>query len=401
MARYLFGGGIADWVFDALTIGTDDNIPQTQGSETVTFYNGSDPGATQYVDLLDLNLDPISSVTSSDGLDGRDHGQVPPFWGPDGVGEMWAQAGPSGARVLVTAAMGSQVVALLDDVAALDSQLTAHLSASNPHAMATVHLTDVDSATPLDGQVLVWEQSVEKYVPTTVSGLTGFVSTSGGSEITIPSGDITTKALVINIPPGDRATAVNTVEVWWNAGTEGSPNMQLVTRLNEYGELRLQPSHTARVPLRVKQFNGSQTGRLTEWTDFSNNALAWVDSVGRMRAPNIGITPVWTQETGVGGTGTYRWYNTTGTALILRGFAVSAGGTAPGGTGEYVIEPKLDGVALYSSVDRPKLVVGSRYSGVAANLITTVWPAGSYLTVDVLSVTSTPPTKITIQALAY
>lgn len=400
MTRYWFGAGVSDWTFTTQD-GVDgvDDVAQVAGGATVTLWN-AETGGTQIADLLDEDGVAVALVTSSDGTDGRAVGTIPPFQGPDGATELWASAG-GGPRSLLTGRLGSAVAAAAAQAAVAVEGLTAHIAAPNPHATATTDLTDFATETATDGQVPVFDEATGLWTPTTSTGLNpaDFVNTDGGSEITIPAGDVTTKALVIRIPPGDRAEAVNTVEVWWNAGTEAVPNWQLVTRLNEYGEFRGQPRGPASVFGRVKQYNASQTGNLWEFTDYANNPLSWVDAAGRMRAPNLGITPVWNQDTGTAGVGTYRFYNPTGGPLVLRGFIVSAGGTAP--NGDFIINPKLDGVAVYASGNRPKITAGQRTSGLVTTLATTTWPAGSYLTVDVDSVPSTAPTKVTIQAVAY
>ncbi|MFB6392642.1 hypothetical protein [Polymorphospora lycopeni] len=105
MARQLFGGGPADWTFNAVdgVAGVDD-LAQLAGGQVITFWN-LEIGGTQYEDLTDSAGTPITSVTSSTGADGRSVGQIPPLYGPDGVDRMWAQAG-TGPRVLMSAVGG-------------------------------------------------------------------------------------------------------------------------------------------------------------------------------------------------------------------------------------------------------------------------------------------------------
>lgn len=400
MARYGFGGGIADWTFTTQdAVGGFDDMAQVVGGATVTLWN-AETGGTQIIDLLDASEVAIEQVVSSDGSDGRAPGTIPPFQGPDGVTELWASAN-GGPRQRMTAKLGQAVAAATLTANQASADLAAHVAAPNPHSMASNDLTDYSDATPEDGQVPIYRTAEGRYVPELVEGLdpADFVNAHGGSEIVIPSGDITTEALVVRVPAGDRAAAVNTFEVWWNAGSEAVPNWVLVTRLDEYGQFRARASRNDRVYGKVQALTG-QTGDLLQFTDAAGNPLSWVDAGGRFRAPNLGIMPAWTQDVGAAGVGQYRVYNPTGGPLTLRGFVVSAGGTAPAG-GDFVIEPKLDGVALYSSANRPKIVSGGRTSGVASTMNTATWPAGSYLTVDVLTVPTTAPTKVTIQALAY
>jgi hypothetical protein len=408
MARLSAGGGPADYTIltgDTITISTpsgdvDGKTAVVVGGIEVTWWN-SETGGTQYTDLLNSSGAAVSSILSSDTTDGRGLGQIARVQYPEGVRGAWASAN-GGPRVWMPADTSDVAVAAQAQAAENAAGLAAHVSAPNPHLMASSDLTDWAEDSPAAGQVPVWDDTLGEYVPTTLGGLnpSDVVSTAGGSEIVIPTGNTTTRALGIRLPPGDRSGAANTYEVWWNAGTVSVPNWVLVTRLDAYGQLRGRPSRNDRVYGQVAALAG-QTADLFQFTDAAGNPLSWVDSAGRMRAPNTGITiGPWFQETGVAGTGQYRFYNPTGTPLILRGFVVSAGGTAPAG-GDFIINPKLDGVAVYSSGNRPKIVAGQRTSGIAAALTTTVWPAGSYITCDVDNVPSTAPTKVTIQGLAY
>ncbi|MEU1761315.1 hypothetical protein [Micromonospora sp. NPDC005652] len=399
MARYWFGAKLPDWVFASIDdVGGSNDMVQVRGGVEVTFHN-AEVGGTPYSDLLDVNGVAVSSVITSDGSDGRAPGTIPPFEGPDGVLEMWASAA-GGPRLLIEGRT-SQLLAGAASVAAETAQaLAAHLAAPNPHVMGTVNLSDVADVTPTAGQILVYDTETGQYLPTTVVGPNpnDFVKTAGGSEVNI--GDAVTRFLAVRLPAGDRSGAANTWEIWYNAGSTGSPNWVLVTRFDGYGGLRAQAPRTDRVYGQVRQFSGAQTANLWEFTDAAGNPLSWVDAAGRFRAPNMAISPAWSQDVATAGTGLFRYYNPTPGPLILRGFIVSAGGTAPA-SGDLIVNPKLDGVAVYSSGNRPRITAGNRTSGLVTNLTTTVWPAGAYLTVDVDSVPSTAPTKITIQAVAY
>jgi len=106
LTRLHFGDAVQDF---SVGVGAS-NTAILQGGTTVTFYNAR-TGGTQWTDLLDMSGGAISSVTTSDGTDGRAVGSIPMFQGPDGVFELWAQAG-SGPRQLMTASnLGSFVAA--------------------------------------------------------------------------------------------------------------------------------------------------------------------------------------------------------------------------------------------------------------------------------------------------
>ncbi|MET8765461.1 glycosyl hydrolase family 28-related protein [Streptomyces sp. NPDC004658] len=90
MARYEFGGGIADYV-----VRPADGLWGVAVGQDVTFWDASDAG-TQYTDLLDATGTPTTSVRTNE------YGALPRILGPDGVTGMWADAaGPS--RVWVQA----------------------------------------------------------------------------------------------------------------------------------------------------------------------------------------------------------------------------------------------------------------------------------------------------------
>lgn len=115
--RYQFGGGIADWVFATVSVSGTNDLAQVAGGSTVTFFN-AETGGTQYTDLLAADATPITSVPSSTGADGRATGQIPPFFGPDDVTVMWAQAG-DGPRARIVAVNVDSAVADVAELAAL------------------------------------------------------------------------------------------------------------------------------------------------------------------------------------------------------------------------------------------------------------------------------------------
>ncbi|WP_289008960.1 hypothetical protein [uncultured Thermomonospora sp.] len=121
MARYLFGGGIADYV-----VADDNGVLLLSAGTEVTFWNAA-TGGTRYTDLRDLSDTPINSVTSDE------HGAIPQLRGPDGVRSMWADAsGGSGPRRLMIAAdLPDDVASLLERVAQLESLLAAHQTLLN------------------------------------------------------------------------------------------------------------------------------------------------------------------------------------------------------------------------------------------------------------------------------
>lgn len=97
MTRHQFGQSPSDWTF---TIGTGSTAVLA-GSVAITMWDLPSAG-TQITDLLNSSGAPITSVTSASGTGGLPIGTIPQFYGPDGVTEMWADAG-GGYRSQITA----------------------------------------------------------------------------------------------------------------------------------------------------------------------------------------------------------------------------------------------------------------------------------------------------------
>lgn len=153
MTRMLFGGGPEDvYLVDSV----DNNLQPGPGA-TVLFYT-AETGSTMITDLLDINLTPITGVVTSDGTDGRAPGQIKPFYGPDGVFEMWASASGSPRFLMQTSNLGSYVGPTKD-------ALTSHEAQANGHSTHTRDLLDVSSTAPTNGQYLAYNTTGGQYVP--------------------------------------------------------------------------------------------------------------------------------------------------------------------------------------------------------------------------------------------
>lgn len=94
MARYWYGGGIADWAFSA---GDGNTVSFAPGTELLC--SNAKTGGTQYTDLLDEGGSPIATVTTGDGTFDPP-GALPRFQAPDGVLWMWIGE-DGGSRVLI------------------------------------------------------------------------------------------------------------------------------------------------------------------------------------------------------------------------------------------------------------------------------------------------------------
>lgn len=138
MARYTFGGQIADYV---VAYGDDGELLLAAATD-VTFWN-QETGGTQYTDLTDLGGTPITLVTSDSS------GGIPQFKGPDGIRAMWADAaGGAGPRRLMTdAEIGPNLATVINDAADLDNAVAA-LQALAAVAPVTVTYDEVEAEWP-------------------------------------------------------------------------------------------------------------------------------------------------------------------------------------------------------------------------------------------------------------
>jgi hypothetical protein len=183
MARHPFGGGAPDWA-----VSTADGVPvEAVGGAIVKAYSAF-LGGTQYTDLsMDQEgTQVVSQIVASDGTDGLMLGQIPQFYGPDGVWEVWLSAN-NGPRVRAQALDTADLVqGALDSIADVDATLTqaeadhASIGQANgiatlgadgkltaaqrpPSATALASLTDVNITSPADGDRLVYDAASSKW----------------------------------------------------------------------------------------------------------------------------------------------------------------------------------------------------------------------------------------------
>lgn len=122
MARMRFGGGPEDiYLFP-----DEEGDMHSGGGFNVLFYDGPTVGATAITDLLNASGGAITYVTTSDGTDGHATGQIPVFFGPDGVFEMWMSIDGNPRQVITSNNVGSYY-------APVKTQVDALLNSGNPN----------------------------------------------------------------------------------------------------------------------------------------------------------------------------------------------------------------------------------------------------------------------------
>lgn len=105
MARMLFGGSAADvYLYE-----DEDGDLQPYGPVVAKFYDGPGEQAGLVTDLATLDDVPISQVVVADVGDDNVRGQLPMFYGPDDVYEMWMSVNSSPRQLLQAVNVGSDL----------------------------------------------------------------------------------------------------------------------------------------------------------------------------------------------------------------------------------------------------------------------------------------------------
>jgi hypothetical protein len=375
MARLVFGGGVSDWTF---AVDSTTSAAILVGGVQITFWDQR-AGGVQYTDLQNSSGSTITTVTTSTGLDGLALGQIPLFYGPDGVFEMWAEAA-GGPRALLSA---SNLGTYLGPVKA---QLDAHVSPAvqNPHGTTLASLPDVAGmASKTTGQVLA-VSSDGLVRPTTVVGLSGQVTVA---DVQTVSG---TKTFENQGTPGSARVVVNaaeaqTVDVFqvWSGADAGTGGVKVkTTSFNARGEARFTAAKGDSVAVKLAA-QTNQTANLFEQTTSGGTTVAWMAQNGTWRAPNLGRSLMFTRNgTLTTGVGTFMWTNDLGVAVTIRSVRASVG-TAP--TGAAVIaDVNVSGTTIFGTPgNRPTIAVSATTSGKVTAMSVAVVPDGGTVTVDI------------------
>lgn len=399
MARNSFGGEISAWTF---VIG-DDNVAEVLGGAEIKFFDSQTAGA-QYTDLSTTSdgTGATQTIISSDGSGSLALGQIPQFWGPDGVFFMWAEAN-GGPRALILANdLPAQVQEAVTNAASAVSGLATHAAALNPHNTKLDDLVDVNAPTPLDGQLLAWDSATSRWVAFTVAGLSGTVTIAGAQTVTGSktfntgtTGDVRILTVASGAQTADLFQA-------WASATHGQGGVSVKTfSLDARGQLRLLPAKSDQVAMQI-QGRSSQSANLFEQLDSAGSGLSWMDSLGRWRAPNLGHTLAFSVGgTLAVGTGSHKIYNDTGQDLLIRSIRASVG-TAPTGA-SVIVDVNLGGTTVFGTQSaRPTIAIGGTTSGRVTGMTVTTWPNNTYLTCDVDQVGSTVAgADLVCQILAY
>jgi hypothetical protein len=272
LTRYLYGG-IADYAFDTGT-DTGSGVPLLlQPGAELRFYSAL-TGGVEYglgATPADTFIDLDENVIAAGAVTATAFGAMPPLYSPEDITIMYMSANGGPRRAIFPVEAASM---------ARQAQLQA------AQAQATADAALAAAGTGGGGAVASVQGKTGNVVLN--PGDIGALPAAGGGVITIAEGDTTTQALIIRLPTGNRDSAVDTFATYINTGTAGAPVWRRVFFLNEVGMPRVISFSPTEVPLRVKQYNGTQTADLFEVTDLDNNPLGGFRNDGRVFAPNIG-----------------------------------------------------------------------------------------------------------------
>jgi hypothetical protein len=386
VTRLVFGGGIADWAFGA----DDNNRAEIIGGAVIKFYD-AETGGNRHTDLQEISGVATDQVVTSNGGDGRALGQIPPFFGPDNVFELWASAN-DGPRVLMTAVnIGSFLGPVRD-------QLTAHLNPSNrnPHQSRLVDQADTDGeslANAPAGSTIVKSASGLWVAGAAATGGGG----GGGASLTADqtftgtqtfnTSEVNKTRIVVQAHTTGQVADVFTA--WSGTDTGQGGQRQRTFYLNEKGELRAIAARSNSVAFRLKGQPG-QTANIMEVTDTGNVAKAWFGPNYGVYAPNSGFALQWVDEGDVAaGAGTFGWVNDLDVDVSIRSFRASL--VTPYASGSLVLNPRVvtsTGVStdLFAVANRPTIAATSKTTGKLTNFAAALVPIGATVLVDVVSV---------------
>lgn len=382
MTRLLYGGTAAD----VYLLDDEEGDLHRGGGAEALFYNAKD-GGEGYTDLLDMSGAAIDRMVTSTGADSWSAGQVPTFFGPDGVFEMWISVA-GGPRVLMTPAnLGSFL-------GPLRQQLEAHLAASNvnPHHDRWADMGDVDGASldaaPAGSTVLkdasgLWVAGPAATGGGGVAGVTLDTDQTIAGRKTFNTGEGTKSRIVIEAAATGQVADL--LVAWSGTDTGQGGQRQRTFYINEKGELRGIAAKASSTAFRLKGQPG-QTANIMEVTDTANVPKAWFAPNYSFFAPNIGRSVVFTAKGNLAnGVGVFAWTNDLGVPVTIRSVRTRVG-TAPSGQA-VVVDIKVNGVSIYATAaNRPSIATGATTSGRNTGFSTIAVSDGATLTADIVQV---------------
>lgn len=275
MARYLFGGGAADWLY---VVDEDGKLTLPDAGTPITFWTdvvvgaGSQYSAAPSADATTGLLDPTGAPIDHVGADANGRLPARSVQGPDDVTRMAMDAsGGNGPRAWVYP----------DDPVALSvaaAQLAAQAQATADAALAAAGGGTAGTVTRVAGVA----PDGTGNVPLT-AGAVGALTAGPGNSVALAKND---QFLVIVATDEDNSTTPNRVELHFIDPATGEDTV--VQWDNEYWEKRLRAARDTTTPFKVTAHSATQSANLAQWEDYLRNPLSGVRADGTLFAPNIG-----------------------------------------------------------------------------------------------------------------
>lgn len=268
MARYLFGGGAADWLY---VVDDDGRLTLPEAGTPITFWTDVVVGAgTQYPAAADGDsatglLDPTGTPIDHVAADANGRLPARSVQGPDGVTRMAMDAsGGAGPRAWV---YPDDPVALSVAAAQLaqQAQQTANAALSQSGGGGGT-VTKVAGKSP-DGT---------GNVVLTAADLQALIAGAGNAVAL----GILDQFLRIDISDEDNATSPNRLEFAFQGA--------LTSYFNEYGEFRAMAARSNTTPMRSIANSAGQTADLYQACDNDRNPLGGFRANGAVYGPNVG-----------------------------------------------------------------------------------------------------------------
>lgn len=142
MARMRFGGGPQDvYLFE-----DEEGDLHAGGGFNAVFFDGPGEEATPLTDLLDSNGNAVTYITTSDGTGDQAAGQLPVFFGPDNVYEMWGSINDSPRQLFTSNNIGVLFGPTKDDVDELLNSGSTNPFNTTLRALLDVNALSIDAA---------------------------------------------------------------------------------------------------------------------------------------------------------------------------------------------------------------------------------------------------------------
>lgn len=251
--------------------------------------------------------------------------------------------------------------------------------------------------------VTVSGQAGVMVVAPTITGIQVWSAATGGSQVTDLT-DIGGTAITTVSSDGNGVFAFKgpdeVYELWLDSGLGERQYVgaRLATKAlaNETTANAAQPRAT--LTAKGDLYVATGAGTVTRLAVGANGTVLTADSAqtsGAKWASSGREAGPFSVGTIVAGTGTFRWYNNSGFTLTISTVRASVG-TAPAG-GSLIIDVNVDGTTIYGTqANRPTIAAGTNTALGGTKSVTTI-ASGSYVTVDIDSVPSTPGANLSVQ----